>query len=955
MYCSNVNLNIKSHGAFSTRINKTLHLLSGSQRFRVKVTEKFLREKIICGLKDCATCKSTNIYCDTDTAKPCLEPEFNAGINKLIEDPHVLIFDQDLFVSAYDLVDFEGIDNVVFCHSQIEELVKIHRKAGRQVIAECLKDDNRVFEILDDICEHTFVPLPAGKKLNTKFNALVISVANYLIKHWMESNIQIRPIILCATVDNRDKIREIYKDCYTINEYGEASSDDDLKDRLKSLEIFYVDDFQYPPYLDTLELEDGIRKGEIRQGTFELSRENKNEGWINMSEEEKILIKGRECINRACNKDIVFYRILPKEQWMAPDNSIVIDVSDELKEEDAKAEELLDAPVLKKVKIDDENEKVCSGQVVGVKSRAWRNLCGVLMPRTGNGDNCLFLPADPAYPKVRVRVNRYDEICGKRIIVKVDEWPSNSRYPIGHYVRMIGAAGDINVENEVILLEHDIPYLPFSEQVNECLPKLPWTPNLDNDRVDIRDLLICSVDPDGCTDIDDALHCRWLEDKERYEVGVHIADVTAFVKPGTALDREAQYRSTSVYLCDRRIDMLPVLLSGNLCSLMPDVERYAFSVFWYFKKDFTLDIDIEPKFQKSLIKSKKKFTYHEAQAMHDDSSDNCELAQSLRSMMKISRILKDNRYMNGALTLASSEVRFEVDPETKQPVKVSSKNYVSTMSMIEEFMLLANCTVARKLIQHYPEFAVLRRHPQPAEKMFEPLKEIFNQINSHLEVGTGKSLSHSLDNAKKENEMTDTLLRMSATRCMTQALYFCAGSIESRMYKHFGLAVPEYTHFTSPIRRYADVMVHRLLSVIIGVEEFHKDFANKSRVMAATENMNYRHRNAQYASRASVFLNTLLYFKDKTETVDSYIMKVKSNGVQVFVPKYGFDSAIVVDSSKYPTGQDFLNSHNLKIFSQLRVIISTIKLMNGNMKIKLSLADDDVEVESAPLLEEDGY
>lgn len=955
MYCSNVNLNIKNHGAFSTRINKTLHLLSGSQRFRVKVTEKFLREKIICGLKNCPTCRAANIYCDTDAAKPCIEPEFNAGINSLIEDPHVLIFDQDLFVSAYDLVNFKRIDNVIFCHSQIEELTKIHRKAGRQVIAECLKEDSRVFEILDDICEHTFVSLPAGKKMNTRFNPLVIKVANYLKSHWNESNIKIRPIILCASSTNCGKIKEEYDDCFTIEEYGNGVIDDnDLKDRLKALEIFDIDDYIYPPYYETKKLEDGIRKGEIRQGTFKLSKENKNEGWIHITEDERILFKGRDNINRACNNDVVFYKILPQDQWTAPDNNIVIDISDELKEDDAKAEELLDAPVVKKLKISDE-DKVCCGQVVGVKSRSWRNLCGVLMPRTGNGENCLFLPADPAYSKIRVRIKRYDEICGKRIIVKVDDWPSNSRYPIGHYVRMIGNAGDVNVENEVILLEHDIPYLPFSEQVNACLPKLPWVPNLDNGRVDIREFLICSVDPDGCTDIDDALHCRWIADKNRYEVGVHIADVTAFVKPGTAIDREAQSRSTSVYLCDRRIDMLPGLLSGNLCSLMPDVERYAFSVFWYFKEDFTLDTDIEPTFQKTLIKSKKKLTYHEAQAIHDDLGNDSDLAKSLRNLMKISRILKDIRTKNGALTLASSEVRFEVDPTTGLPLKVSSKNFVPTMSMIEEFMLLANCSVARKLIQHYPEFSVLRRHPQPTEKMFDPLKEIFEQLGAHLEVSTGKALSDSLNAATKNDTMTDTLLRMSTTRCMTQALYFCAGSIESKMYKHFGLAVPEYTHFTSPIRRYADVMVHRLLAVIIGAEEFHKDFANKTRVMSATDNMNYRHKNAQYASRASVFLNTLLYFNDKTETTDSYIMKVKNNGVQVFVPKYGFDSAIIVDSKKYSSGKDFMQSHNLQIFSLLRVVISTIKLMNGNMKIKLTLADDDVEVESAPLLQEDSY
>uniref|UniRef100_A0AC35UGB3 RNB domain-containing protein n=1 Tax=Rhabditophanes sp. KR3021 TaxID=114890 RepID=A0AC35UGB3_9BILA len=954
MYCSNSNVNIRSHGAFSTRVIKSMQLLGGSQRFRIKGTEKFLREKIICGLKECPACKAANIYCDVDSAKPCIEPEFNVGTNNLVTDAHILIFDHDLFVSAYDLTEFKGIDNVIFCHSQIEELMKIQRKAAKTVIADCLNKDTRVFELLDDICDHTFVDLPKGRKASNKFNVLLIKVANYLKSHWKSENINIRPVILCAKKENKDLIKGEYEDCYTIEEYGEATvNDDDLKDRIKSIELFSFDDVKYQPYIEAEQLEAGIRNGVIRQAKFEISRENRNEGWGSMTEDDRILFKGKEYINRACQGDIVYYRILPENEWQAPDNTIVIDDADEIVEADAKDEEFLDMPVSKKIKLDVSN-KVTSGQVIGIKSRAWRNLCGVLMPRTGSGDNCLFVPADPNYPKIRIRVNRYEELSGKRIIVKVDDWPSNSRYPIGHYVRMIGCAGDINVENEVILLEHDIPYLPFSDEVNSCLPQLPWTPNLDNNRVDIRHLLVCSVDPDGCTDIDDALHCRWDATKNRWEVGVHIADVTAFVKPGTAIDREAQSRSTSVYLCDRRIDMLPILLSGNLCSLMPDVERYAFSVFWYFDKDFVLDTDIEPIFQKSLIQSKKKFTYHEAQAMHDDEKDDCPLAQGLRTLMKISRILKDKRMKNGALTLASSEVRFDIDPETKQPLKVNSKNYVSTMSMIEEFMLLANCSVALKLIQNYPEFAVLRRHPQPTEKMFEPLKEIFTMLGSHLEIANGKSLSDSLDKATAGKGMTDTLLRMSTTRCMTQALYFCAGSIESKHYKHFGLAVAEYTHFTSPIRRYADVMVHRLLSVIIGAEVFHKDFANKKRVVSATENMNYRHRNAQYASRASVFLNTLLYFADKSEEADSYVMRVKNNGIQVFVPKFGFDSSIILDNTKYSSGEEFMKEHKLQMFSVLRVVISTIKLMNGNMKIKLNLVNEDIEIKSAAL-DAEGY
>ncbi|KAK6039264.1 RNB-like protein, partial [Cooperia oncophora] len=202
------------------------------------------------------------------------------------------------------------------------------------------------------------------------------------------------------------------------------------------------------------------------------------------------------------------------------------------------------------------------------------------------------------------------------------------------------------------------------------------------------------VDPLGCTDIDDALHCRPL-DNGLLEVGVHIADVTHFVRAGTAIDDEAASRATTVYLCDRRIDMLPERLSSNLCSLRGGEERYAFSVIWTMTSEAEV---LDTKYHKSLICSRAALTYEKAQEFIDDPNLNDDVTLGLRGLMRLSKILNKRRTANGALTLASSEVRFDMDWETRTPKAVQEKKHLDTHSMVEEFMLLANISVAEKVL-----------------------------------------------------------------------------------------------------------------------------------------------------------------------------------------------------------------------------------------------------------------
>lgn len=297
-------------------------------------------------------------------------------------------------------------------------------------------------------------------------------------------------------------------------------------------------------------------------------------------------------------------------------------------------------------------ERSPTGRIVGIVRRKWRQYCGILQPSLiEDTSRHIFVPADRKIPRIRIETRQAAKLQNQRIIVTIDTWPRNSRYPHGHFVRSLGPLGDMATENEVILLEHDVPHCKFSEEVLSFLPKMPWTITVEDyaKRVDLRDLCICSVDPPGCTDIDDALHCRDLPNGN-LEVGVHIADVSHFIRPGNALDKEAAARGTTVYLVGKRIDMVPELLSSNLCSLVGGVERFAFSCVWEVDRDANV---ISKRFHKSVIKSKRAMTYEEAQVLIDDPAEQGEIAKSLRNLNKLAKILKKRRMDNGLVYISS--------------------------------------------------------------------------------------------------------------------------------------------------------------------------------------------------------------------------------------------------------------------------------------------------------------
>lgn len=517
----------------------------------------------------------------------------------------------------------------------------------------------------------------------------------------------------------------------------------------------------------------------------------------------------------------------------------------------------------------------------------------------GRSQQTVFLiPMDKRIPKIRIRTRQASELLGKRIVVAIDSWDRASRYPVGHFVRSLGELETKEAETEALLLEYDVQYRPFPKAVLDCLPKEGHDWKVPQDlnhpgwigRKDYRGLLVCSIDPPGCQDIDDALHAKLLPNGN-YEVGVHIADVTHFVKPNNPMDDEATARGTTVYLVDKRIDMLPMLLGTDLCSLKPYVERYAFSTTWEMTPNAEI---ISVDFTKSVIKSREAFSYEHAQLRIDDESQQDELTNGMRALLKLSKKLRQKRMDAGALNLASPEVKVEAESETSDPIDVKTKKLLETNSLVEEFMLLANTSVASKIYEAFPQTAMLRRHGAPPATNFEELQtQLRVRKGLTLCVDSSKAVADSLDECVDPSEpFFNTLVRILATRCMLSAEYFCSGTQAYPEFKHYGLASEIYTHFTSPIRRYADVVAHRQLAAAIAYEQLDNSLHSKAKLEAICKNINVRHRNAQFAGRASVEYYVGQALKGRVTKEEGFIMKIFSNGFVVFVPRFGIEGMI---------------------------------------------------------------
>ncbi|MCS3168011.1 ribonuclease R [Bacteroides fragilis] len=396
---------------------------------------------------------------------------------------------------------------------------------------------------------------------------------------------------------------------------------------------------------------------------------------------------------------------------------------------------------------------------------------------------------------------------GDKAVVKVTEWPDKAKNPIGQVLDILGKAGDNTTEMHAILTEFGLPYV-YPQSVEKAADKIPAEISAEEiaRREDFRKVTTFTIDPKDAKDFDDALSIRPLKDG-LWEVGVHIADVTHYVKEGSIIDKEAEKRATSVYLVDRTIPMLPERLCNFICSLRPNEEKLAFSAIF----DITEKGEVrDSRIVHTVIESDRRFTYEEAQQIIETKEG--DFKDEILMLDTIAKALREKRFTAGAINFDRYEVKFEIDEKGK-PISVYFKESKDANKLVEEFMLLANRTVAEKIGKapkgKKPKVLPYRIHDLPDPEKLDNLAQFIARFGYRLRTsGTktdvSKSINHLLDDiqGKKEENLIETV----SIRAMQKARY------STHNIGHYGLAFDYYTHFTSPIRRFPDMMVHRLVT-----------------------------------------------------------------------------------------------------------------------------------------------
>ncbi|KAI5954638.1 DIS3 [Candida jiufengensis] len=952
------------------------------------VREHYLRNDIPCYSLACTQCQKL------------IKPDAYGQLPKFIlsanpskttnNKPHYIVLDTNIVLHAIDLLENTQCFYDVIVPQTVLEEVKNRSFPIYQRLRNLVKSEDKRFVVFhNEYNEGTYVTRNKNETINDRNDRAIRKVVSWYQKHL--PNIDI--VYVCNDADNKKKALAENLNAKSLIEYIDIlPNGEDLKDLIPTEfdksqfdnEKGY-DETSFPEYYSNARIMAGIKNGTLYQGMLNISSYNYLQGEVNVAAFKKpLLIQGSKNLNRAFNSDSVIVELLPKDKWKEPSTTIIEETaigSNDNADDGDEDEGVASAGVIsdkERLLLAQEASKVIKGgseekrlqptaKVVGIMRRSWRYYVGQIAPSsvslddTGNSaKNCFVILMDKTLPKIRIRTRKSKEYLGQRIVVVVDDWPSDSKYPNGHFVRALGDVESAEAETEALLLEHDVEYRPFSKNVLDCLPKegdnwvVPDITNTDDPqlkkRIDLRDKLVCSIDPPNCVDIDDALHAQKLPNGN-YEVGVHIADVTNFVKAGTALDQEGAARGTSVYLVDKRIDMLPMLLGTNLCSLKPFVDRFAFSVIWEVDEDANI---LNVKFMKSIIKSRQAFSYEQAQLRIDDPNQQDELTNSMRILLKLSKKLKQKRLDAGALNLASPEVKVHMDSETSDPQEVEIKKLLETNSLVEEFMLFANISVARKIYDAYPQTAMLRRHAAPPATNFEVLNDMLNVRKNGLSISleSSKALADSLDRCVDPNDpYFNTLVRIMSTRCMMAAEYFPSGSYGYPEFRHYGLAVDIYTHFTSPIRRYCDVVAHRQLAGAIGYENLDLSHRDKNKMEMIVKNINKRHRNAQFAGRSSIEYYVGQVMRNNEAEHEGYVIKSFNNGIVVLVPKFGVEGLIKLETmgdvnkatyneDKYElTLTDFNgNERTVGVFDKVKVDVKSVKdEVSGKRKVQLLL------------------
>ncbi|KAJ2081642.1 hypothetical protein H4R24_002166 [Coemansia sp. RSA 988] len=894
------------------------------------VAERYTREDIPCGLHECSVC-TLNVELQRKGV-----PQLSGQISQvLVPDASVV----SRFIGLLEQTD--ELRNMVFCQTVFEALDRRNRTRTIRNVRRITNDPSRSSVVFaNEVFAQTCEPDDGGKMLPSVERDMhaVLRAARWYRFHLDALARQQVQVVLLTLKDYSivGGISQQGVEVWQLADFVDAFHPA-LHEHFRSVESATRDgdmditaqspaeyaqgrlrakaQGSYAAYYSPGDIEAGLRSGTLVRGKIRLhpvsSFRPETQGVVERGGDlPDIIITGRAALNRACTGDVVVVKLLAETKGPQANAMGGADAESDEDEEEARVVEQADAG--EETPLETVARSV-TGVVVGVAERRWRPYVATLQIDEAGGMQHLAVPVDASVPKIRIHYMDVAAINDRYFVVAIDGWTVDSVYPQGHFVRALGVIGSLDAEIDTILVERQIAVsqaaLGFSETSMREMPidtsGNKWRPSAEEirSRRDLRSTLIFSIDPIGSQDIDDAVSMR--RTKDGYELGVHIADVTQFIVPGSATDAEALARGTTVYLADRRFNMIPEVLSERVCSLRGGSDRYAVSVVWKLDKGYHIK---DVWFGRSVIRSACEMSYEQAQALLDGQVgvDGLETAKedALRTgvveLARAMRVLRERRSAAGALELASTEVKFGFGSGTQQISELAPKRSLEIHRVIEEAMVFANTAVARRIHQTLPSAALLRRHRSPTAERFERLKQAVRTRGFEIDSSSNAALAASLQtiaraSADKEPQL-EFLAKAMATLAMQEAEYFatgdCASSVE---FAHYGLAQEYYTHFTSPIRRYADIIVHRqLLAALDKAAATEAEAMSLSRqwVSKVAGQLNERSRQSKLAQREATELFQSRYVAQKTANgqsliADGVVAEVRTNGLIVYVPRFG--------------------------------------------------------------------